>query len=104
MAAFHSAGGFGVGSFETEIVAVALQSTGLEVRDQSLFATDVSAVGLDFLIFDPGEVTKKPFDQGPNLPSREDFPFDLDDEQAWIDFYAQDVLAFLKGRWLGDEA
>ena len=77
--------------------------TGLEVRDESLFSTDASAFGTDFLIFDPGEGAKTPFDQDPELPSQDDFPFDLDNDNAWNEFYRGNVLEFVKARWLGDE-
>ena len=96
--------GFAV--FQTDLSAVfnALGlGTGLEVRDESLFSTDASAFGTDFLIFDPGEGTKTPFDQDSALPSQLDYPADAEDDAAWDEFYAGEVLSFVKGRWFTDE-
>ena len=78
-------------------------SNGLVVRDEGLFSSDASAFGEDFLIFDPGEGITTPFDQDPDLPSREDYPFVLEDEAAWDEFYRGNVLEFVKGRWLADD-
>ena len=96
----------GFSIFQTDLSAIFTPpglGTGLEVRDESLFSTDASAYETDFLIFDPGEGVKTPFDQDPELPSQDDFPFDLDNDQAWEEFYRGDVLEFVKARWLGDE-
>ena len=77
--------------------------TGLEVRDESLFSSGTSAFGTDFLIFDPGEGAKTRFDQDEELPSAEELPINVDDDNAWIEFFRTKVLRFVKGRWLSDE-